>query len=197
MRRRVQEKDLKSCRHTELKIIRKTSIIPINFDNGATTLKPKSVREAIIKYYNEYKVTTRNNEDYISIINSINRDDLVVYVTSLFDIRLDFIDSFKNVIVVLTKKDILPKSVKDYKLINYINERYRCLDVEVISSIKNYNLDILYNQNIVIMIFAARAITKKPIPRIFVSLTSLASIVRPLFLPKNVSAPPAIVPERL
>ena len=99
-----------------------------------------------IKYYNEYKVTSRNNSDYVNILNSIDSDDLVVYVTSLFDIRLDFIDSFKNVIVVLTKKDILPKSVKDYKLINYINSRYKCLDVEVISSIKNYNLDSLFDK---------------------------------------------------
>ena len=99
-----------------------------------------------IKYYNEYKVTTRNNSDYVKIINSISNDDLVVYVTSLFDVRLDFIDSFKNCIVVLTKKDILPKSVKDYKLINYINERYKCLDVEIISSIKNYNLDSLFEK---------------------------------------------------
>lgn len=99
-----------------------------------------------IKYYNEYKVTTRNNDDYINIINSIKDDDLVVYVTSLFDIRLDFIDSFKNVIVVLTKKDILPKSVKDYKLINYVKDRYKCLDIEVISSVKNYNLDSLFDK---------------------------------------------------
>ena len=99
-----------------------------------------------IKYYNEYKITSRNNSDYVNILNSINSNDLVVYVTSLFDIRLDFIDSFKNVIVVLTKKDILPKSVKDYKLINYINSRYKCLDVEVISSIKNYNLDSLFDK---------------------------------------------------
>lgn len=99
-----------------------------------------------IKYYNEYKVTTRNNDDYINIINSIDKNDLVVYVTSLFDIRLDFIDSFNNVIIVLTKKDILPKSVKDYKLINYIKERYKCLDIEVISSVKNYNLDSLFDK---------------------------------------------------
>jgi len=98
-----------------------------------------------LKYYNEYKVTTRNNDDYMNIINSINRDDLVVYVTSLFDIRLDFIDSFKNVIVVLTKRDILPKSVKDYKLINYIKNRYKCLEVFIVSSVKNYNLDNLYD----------------------------------------------------
>lgn len=99
-----------------------------------------------IKYYNEYKVTSRNNSDYINIINSINDNDLVVYVTSLFDIRLDFIDSFKNVIVVLTKKDILPKSVKDSKIIDYIKTRYKYLDIEVISSIKNYNLDSLFNK---------------------------------------------------
>ena len=99
-----------------------------------------------IKYYNEYKVTSRNNSDYVNILNSINSDDLVVYVTSLFDIRLDYIDSFKNVIVVLTKKDILPKSVKDYKLIDYIKSRYNPLDVEVISSIKNYNLDSLFDK---------------------------------------------------
>jgi len=99
-----------------------------------------------IKYYNEYKVTSRNNSDYINIINSIDKDDLVVYVTSLFDVRLDFIDSFNNVIVVLTKKDILPKSVKDYKLVNYMKERYNYTDIEVISSIKNYNLDSLFNK---------------------------------------------------
>ena len=99
-----------------------------------------------IKNYNEYKVTTRNNDDYIKIINSINDDDLVVYITSLFDIRLDYIDSFKNVIVVLSKRDILPKSVKDYKLVGYIKKRYdNCLDVLVISSIKNYNLDNLFD----------------------------------------------------
>ena len=99
-----------------------------------------------IKYYNEYKVTSRNNSDYINIINSIEKEDLVLYVTSLFDIRLDFIDSFKNVIVVLTKRDILPKSIKDYKLINYMKDRYNFTDLEIISSIKNYNLDSLFEK---------------------------------------------------
>jgi len=99
-----------------------------------------------IKNYNEYKKTSKNNDDYLKILNSINKEDLVLYVTSLFDIRLDFIESFKNVIVVLTKKDLLPKSVKDYKLINYIKNKYNPLDIEVISSIKNYNLDNLFNK---------------------------------------------------
>ena len=47
----------------------------------------------------------------------------------------------------LTKKDLLPKSVQDYKLINYIsNITNNYLDIEIISSIKNYNLDSLLNK---------------------------------------------------
>lgn len=99
-----------------------------------------------IRYYNEYKTTIKNNEDYLKILNNITNDDLVVYVTSILDIRLDYIDTFKNVIVVLTKKDILPKSVKDEKIINYIKKRYKCLDVIIVSSIKNYNIDYLFNK---------------------------------------------------
>ena len=98
-----------------------------------------------IKYYNEYKNTIRDNNDYLKILDSINNDDLVVYVTSLLDIRLDYIDSFKNVIVVLTKRDILPKSVKDEKLIKYIKSRYNPLEVIVVSSVKNYNIDYLFD----------------------------------------------------
>lgn len=98
-----------------------------------------------IRYYNEYKNTIRDNNDYLKILGSINNDDLVVYVTSLLDIRLDYIDSFKNVIVVLTKRDILPKSVKDEKLIKYIKSRYNPLEVIVVSSVKNYNIDYLFD----------------------------------------------------
>lgn len=98
-----------------------------------------------IRYYNEYKNTIRDNNDYLKILDSINNDDLVVYVTSLLDIRLDYIDSFKNVIVVLAKRDILPKSVKDEKLIKYIKSRYNPLEVIVVSSVKNYNIDYLFD----------------------------------------------------
>ena len=98
-----------------------------------------------IRYYNEYKNTISDNNDYLKILDSINNDDLVVYVTSLLDIRLDYIDSFKNVIVVLTKRDILPKSVKDEKLIKYIKSRYNPLEVIVVSSVKNYNIDYLFD----------------------------------------------------
>ena len=100
-----------------------------------------------IRNYGEYKAVTLNNKDYTDILNSIPKDALVVYLTSLLNINLEYINKFNNVILVLTKKDLLPKSVQDYKLINYIsNITNNYLDIEIISSIKNYNLDSLLNK---------------------------------------------------
>lgn len=107
-----------------------------------------------LKYYGEYKEVNLSNKQYQEILSSIPKDSLVVYLTSALNLNLDYIESFNNTIIVLTKKDLLPKSVKDYKLINYISnitKNYKA--IEVISSVKNYNLDNLiskirqYNNN--------------------------------------------------
>ena len=100
-----------------------------------------------LKHYGEYKEVTLDNKDYQNILDNIPSDSLVVYLTSVLNLNLEYIEKFNNVIIVLTKKDLLPKSVKDYKLINYISKmtsNYK--DIEVISSIKNYNLDNLMNK---------------------------------------------------
>ena len=100
-----------------------------------------------LKNYGEYKITSLTNNDYYQILESIPKDSLVVYLTSVLNINLEYINNFNNVIIGLTKKDLLPKSVKDYKLINYIsNMTNNYLDIEIISSIKNYNLDNLLNK---------------------------------------------------
>lgn len=100
-----------------------------------------------LKYYGEYKEVSLTNNEYKQILDSIPKDSLVVYLTSLLSLNLDIINNFNNIIIVLTKKDLLPKSVKDYKLIDYVSKRVNnYLDIEVISSIKNYNLDSLMNK---------------------------------------------------
>lgn len=100
-----------------------------------------------LKNYGEYKVVAKDNQEFLTILDDIEKDALVLYVTSLFNLNIDYINKFKNVILVLTKKDILPKSIKDEKLINYVkNFNINVLDVEVISSLKNYNLDSLMNK---------------------------------------------------
>ncbi|MBQ8193134.1 MAG: 50S ribosome-binding GTPase [Bacilli bacterium] len=100
-----------------------------------------------LKNYGEYKEVSMDNKTYKQILSTIPKDSLVVYLTSLLNINLDYIKEFENVIIVLTKKDLLPKSVKDYKLISYIsNQTKNYLDIEIISSIKNYNLDNLLSK---------------------------------------------------
>lgn len=96
--------------------------------------------------YGEYQKVSLNNTDYNKIIDTIKEESLIVYTSDILSLNLTNINKFKRVLLVITKRDILPKSVKEYKLINYIKTRYtNILDVIIISSIKNYNIDLLYN----------------------------------------------------
>lgn len=100
----------------------------------------------MIKNYSHNKIVNKTNVDYMSIINNIRDEDTIVYVSSLLTLNLDYICKFKKVLLVLTKRDILPKSIKDGKIINYIKNRYNnVIDVIVVSAYKKYNLDVLYN----------------------------------------------------
>lgn len=99
-----------------------------------------------IKNYGLNNSIVSSNEDYIKIINSIGKDDLVVYVSSLLTLNLEYIKKFKNVILVLTKRDILPKSVKNEKIVNYVFNKFGIKDILVVSAFKKINLDSLYNK---------------------------------------------------
>ncbi len=100
-----------------------------------------------IKNYGQNKEVKKCNVDYMKIIDNIRDSDIVVYVSSLLTLNLDYIDKFKKVILVLTKRDVLPKSVKDNKLIDYVKSKYdNILDVVIVSAYKKYNLDALYNK---------------------------------------------------
>jgi len=101
-----------------------------------------------LKHYNEYKITTRNNNEYSKILSDINNsNDLVLYVVDIFNLNYDMDMIFKyikkNILLVITKADILPKSVKEYKIKEYFNnDSFK--DTIYISSNKNYKLDKLY-----------------------------------------------------
>ena len=101
----------------------------------------------IIKNYGKNKTPKKSNVDYNKILDNIRDNDVVVYVSSLLTLNLDYLDRFKNIILVLTKRDVLPKSIKDGKIINYIKNRYSNIqDVIIVSAYKKYNLDNLYNK---------------------------------------------------
>lgn len=102
-----------------------------------------------IRNYNEYKTVSKSNEDYINILESINKtDDLVILTVDLFNIKdIDTIFKYinKKVLLVLTKRDVLPKSCYDENFIKYFS-KYNVLDTIVVSSTKNYNIDLLYSK---------------------------------------------------
>ena len=99
-----------------------------------------------IKNYGQNKVVISSNDDYLKIMDKITDNDLVVYVSSLLTLNLDYVNKFKNVILVLTKRDILPKSVKNEKIVNYVSNRYGIKDIVIVSAFKKINLDCLYNK---------------------------------------------------
>ena len=74
--------------------------------------------------------------------------DLVLYVTDLINLEKDF-DVIRDIIpnkmiLVLNKRDVLPKSVKEEKLVEYFNN-YNIFFDEIIpvSTINNFNMDYL------------------------------------------------------
>lgn len=104
-----------------------------------------------IKNYGDYQVINKDINDYQVIFDEIKKkNDLVLFLCDIFtlDESLNYINKFNGkVVLVITKKDLLPKSVKEYKLLNYIKENYDInhKDVIFVSSNKNYNIDTLMN----------------------------------------------------
>lgn len=100
-----------------------------------------------MKNYGEYQIVTKSNEEYIDILKSVNKtNDLVLYIVDLLNLDKDlkYIRNYihNKVILVLSKRDVLPKSVKDEKLIEYFkNLELDYQDVIVVSPRKNYNID--------------------------------------------------------
>lgn len=102
-----------------------------------------------MKNYGEYQVVAKSNEEYIEILKTVGKTkDLVLHIVDLLNIDKDIhaIREYlpNKMILVLNKRDALPKSVKDEKIIEYI----KSLDINyeeiiVISANKNYNIDLL------------------------------------------------------
>jgi len=104
--------------------------------------------------YGEFKKIDTDGSEYIEIYKNINKtDDLVLFLVDIFNINssIDMINKYINnkIILVLTKYDILPKSVKESKIkkaIKQFNLNNNIIDTIIISSKKNYNIDALYNK---------------------------------------------------
>ena len=100
-----------------------------------------------IKHYNSYKKVSLTNEDYQKIWDNIPKTSFTIYVTDIFSLDYTKIDTFKNIILVINKIDILPKSLKKEKIINYIKKQHPNIkDIVAISSKTCEGIDTLYNK---------------------------------------------------
>jgi len=102
-----------------------------------------------INHYGDYQKVDIPNKEFINILLNINKtNDLVLYVVDLFNIEQDInkIKKYLNnpIILVLSKRDILPSDIKDEKILNYFNNSF--LDKIIISSKKNYGMDNLLDK---------------------------------------------------
>ena len=116
-----------------------------NLDN------PYCMRCFKVKNYGETNQVATDKEEYLKILKSINKEkSLVLYVVDILNIRenLDDIKKYltNDIILVLNKRDILPKSVRDEKILKYIMELFTFKDYIIVSSLTNYNMDLLYKK---------------------------------------------------
>ncbi|ALD66408.1 ribosome biogenesis GTPase YqeH [Spiroplasma cantharicola] len=86
-----------------------------------------------IKYYNKLVEQEINDEDFIAIIDEINQTKNKIryyYVVDMFDLpgsRLTWLEkliSKKEVVILVNKIDLFPKSVKKLKILNYVKKYF-------------------------------------------------------------------------
>lgn len=100
-----------------------------------------------IRHYNHYQTVEKNNQDYLSILeNTITTNDLILFVVDLWNMSPmieEMMTYFKKnpVLLVMTKRDILPKSIYEERLLDYMKGQF--VDKIMISSKKNYHFDLL------------------------------------------------------
>lgn len=105
-----------------------------------------------LRHYNEYEKVLQKNYNNIAILEKINKtNDLVVFVVDLFLFHSAITDIRKyiqnDILLVLTKRDVLPKKIDDQKWISYFKKMpLSFVDVEVVSSLKNYHFDSLFTK---------------------------------------------------
>ena len=99
--------------------------------------------------YGEFKIIETDGKEYIDIYKNINKtEDLVLFLVDIFNINksIEMINKYINnkIILVITKYDIIPKSVKESKIKSNINKykfNKNIVDTIIVSSKTNYNID--------------------------------------------------------
>lgn len=99
-----------------------------------------------IKHYNKY--VRVKDKDYTQIIKKIDlKKDLIILVTDFLNLyNLDDLKVDSPVILVVTKADLLPRSINKEGLLKRIKCKLNVVSKILISSKNNFNLDLLYSE---------------------------------------------------
>lgn len=100
-----------------------------------------------MKHYGEYQIVSKTNDEYLEVLKKVNETkDLVLHVEDILNVEQDlhkirnYIDN--KMILVLNKRDALPLSVKDEKIIDYFKRSDLGYDdIIIIGTRTNYNMD--------------------------------------------------------
>lgn len=129
---------------------KKIGFVPKNAINKEMVLCRRCFK---LKNYHEIQDAHLCDDDFLNILNQIGEENcLVLYIIDLFDFNGSLIQglarhiNYNDIIVVANKRDILPKSIKDHKIMMWVNrqlkkEGIKPLDVILTSGKKNYHLD--------------------------------------------------------
>ncbi len=105
-----------------------------------------------LKNYNEVQDVSLTDDDFLKILNEVgDRDALIVKIVDIFDFNGSWLPGLhrfvgkNDVLLIGNKVDLLPKSVKHNKLINWMKQSskelgLRPIDILLVSSHKGYNM---------------------------------------------------------
>lgn len=106
-----------------------------------------------LKNYNEVTPLSITKDDYFNIISQIgNENALIVKIIDIFDIegslipQISKLTNHNDLVVIANKVDLLPKSVKENKLLHHLKRimsenNIRPLDIHIMSAKKYHNID--------------------------------------------------------
>lgn len=107
-----------------------------------------------LKHHNEVSDVELGAEDFYKLIKTLSKKDaLIVKVVDIFDFSgswiedvTDIVGKNKDIVLVANKRDLLPKSVKDNKIRQWLftmmkQKGIKVKDIILISALKNYGIE--------------------------------------------------------
>lgn len=100
-----------------------------------------------IRHYNEYKYIDKDNAYYKQILKQIEKENnLVLLVTDFLNLEhLNTLNITSNIILVISKRDIISRNIDETKLLDNIKLNLNIKEKLIIGTKNNYHLDVLYN----------------------------------------------------